>query len=82
MKRAELGRDGASAQTVFSDSLLYLALLGLGCNIPGSYGAGRGLGLSCLLAAVNIFEALSINAYFFRLYRIMCHLKVRHRAPC
>ncbi len=39
--------------------------------------AGTGLWWAIVLACVSAFQALSINAYFFRLFRITCQLKVQ-----
>ena len=37
---------------------------------------GTGLWWAIVLACVSAFQALTINAYFFRLFRITCQLKV------
>ena len=45
----------------------------------GPMHAGTGLGWAVVMACVSAFQALSVNAYFFRLFRITCQLKARSR---
>ena len=62
--------------TSASDTDCTMCVMCQGCS---GMRAGTGLGWAVILACVSAFQALSVNAYFFRLFRITCQLKARLR---